>query len=241
MEGNTHVEGAIRIGPNILVDVVDSGGTARCPRERRRLRADAERNRAALATAARAVFAEQGLDAPLEHIAKRAGVGIATLYRNFPTRNDLLDEVLGETVEAQREIIGRALAEPDPWTGLTCYLGETCRLAATADRAASQTMAVAGLRVLPLLGELVAKAQASGQLRADLAASDLLCVVLGVGRIIELTEAVEPGAWRRQLALALDGLRPEAAHPLPRPACDMPDGLDYRGPDASEQRAAPPR
>ncbi|HYS35566.1 MAG TPA: helix-turn-helix domain-containing protein, partial [Pseudonocardiaceae bacterium] len=59
-------------------------------REKRRLRADAERNRAALAAAAREVFAEQGLDAPLEHIAKRAGVGIATLYRNFPTRATLL-------------------------------------------------------------------------------------------------------------------------------------------------------
>jgi AcrR family transcriptional regulator len=199
----------------------------RCPRRRRRLRADAERNRAALATAARAVFAEQGLEAPLEHIAKRAGVGIATLYRNFPSRTDLLDEVLAETVAAHREIISRALTQPDPWAGLATYLGEACQLAATADRAASQTIAIAGLRVLPLLAQLVAKAQAGGQLRTDVVPSDLLCVALGVGRIIELTEAAEPGVWQRQLALALDGLRPEAARPLPRPPCDLPGDLDY--------------
>jgi AcrR family transcriptional regulator len=151
-------------------------------RQGRRLRADAERNRAALATAAREVFAEQGLAAPLEHVAKRAGVGIATLYRNFPTRAALLDAVLADTIAAHQEIVQRALAAEDPWTGLTGYLTETCQLASTADRSAGQTMAI--------------------------------------GRIIEVTEPFDRGAWRRQLALALDGLRPAAAHPLPHPPCE---------------------
>lgn len=189
-----------------------------CPPKHRR--ADAERNRNALAAAARDVFAEQGLDAPLEHIAKRAGVGIATLYRNFPTRADLLDTVLADTVAAHRDIVRRALAHPDPWTGLTHYLTEICALAATADRAAGQTMTVAGIRVYPQLAELVARARAGGQLRDDVAPSDLLCLTVGIGRIIEVTEPIHPGAWQRQLALALDGYRAAAARPLPHPPCD---------------------
>jgi AcrR family transcriptional regulator len=186
----------------------------------RRLRADAERNRAALAAAAREVFAEQGLTAPLEHIAKRAGVGIATLYRNYPTRAALLDAVLADTITAHREIVQRALATEDPWTGLTGYLTETCELASTADRSAGQTMAIAGIKVYPQLAELVSRGQAALQLRADLAPTDLLCLMVGIGRIIEVTEPFDAGAWRRQLALVLDGLRPTAAHALPHPPCE---------------------
>lgn len=183
-------------------------------------RADAERNRNALAAAARDVFAEQGLDAPLEHVAKRAGVGIATLYRNFPTRAALLDVVLAETVATHREIVRRALERPDPWDGLTAYLTEICEVAAAADRSAGKTMAVAGIRVYAQLSELVSRAQASGQLRGDVAPTDLLCLTVGIGRIIEVTASMGADAWRRQLALALDGLRAAAATPLPRPPCD---------------------
>jgi AcrR family transcriptional regulator len=183
-------------------------------------RADAERNRTALAAAAREVFAEQGLDAPLEHVAKRARVGIATLYRNFPTRAALLDFVVAETVAAHREIVHRALERPDPWQGLVGYLTEIGELAATADRSAGQTMAIAGSRVYAQLAELVARAQAAGRLRADVAPTDVLCLTVAIGRIIEVTQSIDPGAWRRQLALALDGFRPEAAHPLPHPPCD---------------------
>jgi len=206
------------IYPEGIIQIAGYPGFVGCPGKPKR--ADAERNRTALAAAARDVFAEQGLDAPLEHIAKRAGVGIATLYRNFPTRAALLDAVLADTVAAHREIVTRALAEPDPWTGLTGYLTEVCALAAAADRSAGQTMTVAGIRVYPQLAELVSRAQAAGQLRADAAPTDLLCLTVGIGRIIEVTESIDQGAWRRQLALALDGLRPEAAHPLPHPPCE---------------------
>ena len=108
------------------------------------------------------VFADQGLDAHLEHIAREAGVGTATLYRNFPTRATLLDAVLADTVAAHHEIVQRALAVEDPWTGLTGYLTEICQLASTADRSAGQTMAIAGIKVYPQLAELVTRAQAAG-------------------------------------------------------------------------------
>src|SRR5437879_13627884 len=83
----------------------------------RRLRVDAERNRAALLDAARELFAEQGLDAPLEEIALRAGVGIATLYRRFPTRAQLVAAALVDKVTQYAEAAQQALAVPDPWAG----------------------------------------------------------------------------------------------------------------------------
>jgi AcrR family transcriptional regulator len=196
--------------------VTNPADETRCPR-RRRLRSDAQRNRSALADAAREVFAERGLDAPLDQVAKRARVGIATLYRHFPTRAELLDAVLADMYTAHGEMAGRALAAEDPLAGLVGYLTEACELGASAERTASQTMAAGVSRTGPLLAELLARAQAAGQVRADLVGSDLLYLALGVGRVIEATEGLEPGTWRRQLALAVDGLRPGAAHALPAP------------------------
>lgn len=201
---------------------------ARCPR-RRRLRSDAKRNRSALADAAREVFAERGLDAPLEQVAKRARVGIATLYRHFPTRSDLLDAVLSDIYEAHSEMAERALAADDPLVGLTGYLTETCELGAEADRTASQTMAAGVSRTAPLLARLVARAQAAGQVRADLVPSDLLYLALGIGRVIEASESIEPGTWRRQLALAMDGLRVAGACPLPEPPGEVVGGVEVSG------------
>ena len=78
------------------------------------LRADAERNRERILAAARDVFAERGLDAPLEAIARRAGVGQATLYRRFPTRQGLMVAAIGPKLAADTEATERALKDPDP-------------------------------------------------------------------------------------------------------------------------------
>src|SRR3954467_14909498 len=86
------------------------------------LRADAARNRAAIVEAARAVFAEQGLDAPLDEIAKRAGTGNATLYRRFPARSDLVAAVFAERMAAHVEAVEAALNDDDPWNGFACYI-----------------------------------------------------------------------------------------------------------------------
>src|SRR5215213_7849415 len=88
----------------------------------RALRADAERNRERILAAARDVFAERGLDAPLEAIAQRSGVGQATLYRRFPTRQDLLAAAFGPKLAAYTEATERALKDPDPWRGFCDYL-----------------------------------------------------------------------------------------------------------------------
>ena len=86
------------------------------------LRADAARNRAAIVGAARAVFAEQGLDAPLDEIASRAGTGNATLYRRFPTRGDLVAAVFADRMAEHLDAVEAGLADPDPWSGFASYV-----------------------------------------------------------------------------------------------------------------------
>jgi AcrR family transcriptional regulator len=193
----------------------------------RPLRRDVLRNRVALLAAAREVFAAQGLDAPLEHIARRAGVGIATLYRHFPTRADLIDAILTASVRAYVRIAEEALARDDPWDGLVHFLEGTCELEA-ADRGLNDMMsmrlpAAAGAdaaksRMYDLAVRIVRRAQDSGQLRADVTPEDLALLTWANTRIQDATAGIAPNAWRRHLALLLDGFRAAAARPLPEPA-----------------------
>ncbi|HEX6673751.1 MAG TPA: helix-turn-helix domain-containing protein [Actinomycetes bacterium] len=197
------------------------------PRPARRLRRDAQRNRDAIVAAARQVFCDHGLEAPLEEIARRAGVGIATLYRRFPSRVELLDAVLADTVQAHVAAAERALAVDDPWEGFASYLEETCRLQA-ADRGLSDAMGMrfaratateaAKARLFELVGQVVDRAQQSGQLRADLTLEDLAFLNWANGRILPAVRAAgAPDTWQRHLGLLLDGFRAERAHPLPQP------------------------
>jgi AcrR family transcriptional regulator len=199
--------------------------TAAAPR--RRLRRDAQRNRDAILTAARQVFCTHGLEAPLEEIARRAGVGIATLYRRFPTRSELLDAVLADTVQAHLEVAEQALAMDDPWEGFAFYLEETCRLQAT-DQGLNDAMGMrfpragtleaARRRLYDLGGQLIHRAQQAGQLRADLTLEDLAFVTWANSRILQAVRAAgAPDAWRRHLGFLLDGFRADRASPLPVP------------------------
>src|SRR5579884_949937 len=94
------------------------------------LRRDAERNRSQIVTAAHEVFAARGLDAPLEEIARRAGVGIATLYRRFPTRQSLIEAVFGTRLEQMVQAAEEALAMGDAWEAFSTYLFSLCALQA---------------------------------------------------------------------------------------------------------------
>src|SRR4051794_15959634 len=95
------------------------------------LRADAQRNRDAIVAAARAAFAEYGLHAPLDDIAKRAGVGSGTLYRHFPTRDDLVGAVFVERLTENVEAVRAAAAEVDAWEAFAGYVRRACRAQAT--------------------------------------------------------------------------------------------------------------
>ena len=193
----------------------------------RPLRRDAQRNREAIVEAARQVFCDQGLEAPLEQIARHARVGIATLYRRFPSRAALLDAVLTVDLQAHIDAAEHALAIDDPWDGFAFYLEQNCRLQAS-DRGLNDVMGMrfprataveaAKARLFELLGQVVDRAQQSGQLRADLTLEDLAFLNWANARILPAVRAAgAPDAWRRPLGLLLDGLRAERAHPLPHP------------------------
>jgi len=193
----------------------------------RPLRRDAQRNREAIVEAARQVFCDQGLEAPLEQIARHARVGIATLYRRFPSRAALLDAVLTVDLQAHIDAAEHALAIDDPWDGFAFYLEQSCRLQAS-DRGLNDVMGMrfprataveaAKARLFELLGQVVDRAQQSGQLRADLTLEDLAFLNWANARILPAVRAAgAPDAWRRPLGLLLDGLRAERAHPLPHP------------------------
>ncbi|MFJ9868027.1 TetR/AcrR family transcriptional regulator [Streptomyces sp. NPDC101165] len=175
---------------------------------RRPHRKDAARNYDALLAAAREAFAEHGAEASLEDIARRAGVGIGTLYRNFPTRRDLFETVYADEVNA----LCRAaveLADREPWEALTAWLDRFAGYMVTKRAvrealddesdiflACRESMYAAG-------GPMLERAQKAGAARADMDFGDLLRMVAGI-----TATAFESEAQRdRVLAIALDGVR----------------------------------
>src|SRR5690242_1260211 len=97
------------------------------------LRSDAERNRDRILTAARTVFARDGLTASMASVARQADVGIATLFRRFPTKEVLIEAVFADRMNAYVDAVATALADPDPWHGFTDYIETVCGMQA-ADR-----------------------------------------------------------------------------------------------------------
>ncbi|MEV6209748.1 TetR/AcrR family transcriptional regulator [Kitasatospora sp. NPDC051914] len=189
-------------------------------------RRDARRNREALVAAAADVFAELGLDAPLDVIARRAGVGNATLYRNFPTRGDLLGEVFRSAAAVLVEAGDEALAVEDAWTAIEGYFTRIFDLVdANPGFNDLVTMAIPSVPVLAemsrrnaeTVGTLVARAQEQGTMRRDVVPMDLLFLLGPLCRAVPAASGLRPGLWRRYLALLLDGFRTPAAHPLPEP------------------------
>jgi AcrR family transcriptional regulator len=189
-------------------------------------RIDAKRNRERLVAAARELFASAGVDVSVREIARHAGVGVATLYRNFPTREDLIDAILEDAFDEYVALAEDGLEEADAWQGFTRFIEQALLLHAEnrglrdvveTHAHGREHAAAMRLRIRPLLGELVAKAQVQGTLRSDFAAQDFPLLLWSGDRVIELAAGVAPEVWRRQLGFVLDGLRAEAAHPLPAP------------------------
>ncbi len=174
-------------------------------------RADARANHDKLAAAARALFAEKGTSAPLEEVAERAGVGIGTLYRHFPTRQALLEAVYLDEVEAMARA-ATDLAELPPWEALSQWLHQYVGFAAT-KRALNEALMETDPNSTVLLTcrtaitgagtPLVERAQRAGVVRTD---TNFLDVVRMVGAIA-LVPTEDPEQKQRLLELALDGLR----------------------------------
>jgi AcrR family transcriptional regulator len=188
----------------------------------RPLRQDAVRNRERLLQAAREVFRRRGLDAPLDEIARVAGVAIGTLYNRFPTRGELVDAALAPLALRAIEVAERAVAAEDPGEGLELFMEGSCALIA-ADRGYADVhrsrvpgtplIDAAQERLAALKARILERAVDAGAVRTDLVPMDLAMVAWGVTGTMDATRDFAPDAWRRHLALSLDGLRPGAARP----------------------------
>ncbi len=193
------------------------------------MRADAERNRRRLLAAARAVLAERGLDASSDEIARAAGVGVGTLYRRFPTKDDLVDAAMGELQEQVLGAVRAAAAHPDAWEALR---GALHALAAGLHENqgffdAVRPRLVELDRMAPRRAELreafrpvIDRAHAAGVLREDIGLTDIPLLVLSAARLTPKVPGADPRLWERYFGVLLDGLRPAAATPLPLPPPD---------------------
>lgn len=185
----------------------------------RLMRADAQRNYQRLLSAANEAFADHGADdASLEEIARRACVGIGTLYRHFPTRQALLEAVYRDQVEALRVRAVDLLQSAAPDEALAIWLravvdfGRTKRslasaLLATLDKE-SELLSSSGAVLRESATALLTRAQQAGMVRADASASDLLRLVHAISMAIE-RPPVDDGQADRLLGLVVDGLRPQ--------------------------------
>jgi AcrR family transcriptional regulator len=190
------------------------------------LRADAERNRDRLVAAAREVFAEQGLHAPIEEVARRAGVGIATLYRRFPTRADLVAGAFESKMAAYADAVTVALAEPDPWNGFCDYVVAVCAMQA-ADRGFADVLTLTfpthrrfekeRARAYEGFAELVARAKATGKLRADFVPEDLIVMLMANAGVVNATGDAAPHTWERFVAYMIQAFATGPAGALPHP------------------------
>jgi AcrR family transcriptional regulator len=192
----------------------------------RPLRADAARNRRRILDAAREVFAEHGLGVGVDAIAQKAGVGIGTLYRRFPTKEELLQAIVDDRLEELRTRLGEVEPIEDPWEALAAA-AEVLAGAAARDRGFFDSLQEAAgvLRVpdharqatLAAIEPFLTHAQAAGVARPDLVPLDLLTLCSNSGRVPRWRAAAEPELWRRYLAIVLDGVRADGAHALPHP------------------------
>ncbi|HET6289739.1 MAG TPA: helix-turn-helix domain-containing protein [Amycolatopsis sp.] len=178
----------------------------------RRQRWDAARNRTQVLEAARECFAERGLATDVREIARRANVGVATLYRHFPTKDDLVEAVLEQDVAEWAAVSERAKAAEDPWEGIGLFVERTlammARHRAFLDGLTVTEGALEACRahLAESLDGLVERAHREGRLRAGITAADIGLQILALGRIVELTSAQGDDVWRKHAGLVLGAL-----------------------------------
>lgn len=178
----------------------------------RPLRADARRNRDAIVQAARELVAEQGTEAQVADVAERAGVGVGTVYRHFPTKEALMAELIRACLVENAEIARRAQGAEDAWEAFAAVVREGCAsMAADAAKrrmwtaASAEAMAAAQdakREMVEATAVVIERARAEGALRADFTVEDMPGLMCGLGAAIDA-----PGDWRRIVEFALDGLR----------------------------------
>ena len=190
----------------------------------RALRADARRNREAVIAAAKKLFADQGVDAQMPDVAKAAKVGVGTVYRHFPTKDDLIAGLVAERFERLAQKAREGLETDDAWEGISDFIRFSAQIQAD-DRGLCEVMgsrpevmdAAARAAGLPeLCDRLVKRAQRSGKLRRDLVWEDIPMIACGLGRITQAAAGPATGRWPRLVEIILDGLRAPGSAKLPR-------------------------
>jgi AcrR family transcriptional regulator len=204
--------------------------------EEKPLRRDAERNRLRILAAARELFADRGLGVTLNDIAHHAGVGVGTVYRRFPDKSQLIEELFEQRLEDLVALMDAAVADPDPWHGLTTFLERALELQASDSAfqdlvlnspAGFDRVARIRSRLLPLALDLVARAHETGQLRAGIEATDLPLIQLMLSTVIDGAREADPELWRRYLQIVIQGLRADPGPPGPlRVGPLSPDSVD---------------
>jgi AcrR family transcriptional regulator len=200
------------------------------------LRADAERNRERIMEAARRLYATEGLGVSMASVAREAGVGKATLSRRFATREDLITAVFADRMDGYAAATAEALADPDSWRGFTHFIEAVCAMQA-ADRGFADVLtmtfpaakALEARRAEAYNGflELIARARATGHLRADFTPEDLVLVLMANAGVIAATGDAAPDSWRRLVGHLLRAFATPDAPMPPMPRAPAPTAL-YR-------------
>ncbi|MFD0686110.1 TetR/AcrR family transcriptional regulator [Actinomadura fibrosa] len=192
------------------------------------IRSDARDNRARILDAARTVFGEQGLNAPMREVARRANVGPATLYRHFPTKQALIGETFAEQRRACQAAVREALANPAPWHGFQELIERICELHAHSRGFADafmtaypETMDFAAdrERTLRAVTELARRAKETGQLRRGFVIDDLILMLMAHRGVQDAPQPARLTASRRFAAYIIEAFRavPDSDSPVPLP------------------------
>ena len=187
------------------------------------LRADARRNREAVIGAAKELFADLGLDAQMPDVARRAKVGVGTVYRHFPTKDDLIAALVAERFERLAQKAAEGLDADDAWEGIADFIRFAAQIQADdlglcevmGSRADVMDAAARAVALPELCERLVERAQRTGQLRGDLSWQDIPMIACGLGTITQATVGPAAGRWPRLVEIVLDGLRAPGSHKLP--------------------------
>ncbi len=190
------------------------------------LRSDARRNREKILAAASELFAQEGAGLCMDDLARRAGVGHATVFRRFPNKEELILAMFEDRLADVAEAVEQAASSEDAWEGLVAamtYIAERqardrgLMEAVGTEVFGSPRLREARMRVVEPMAGLLARAQEAGQVRDDLEALDVFFLITAAGHVSPCHFEI-PDLWRRYLGVILDGMRPAGASPLSPPA-----------------------